>query len=62
MKILVRRSGIVSKQYTCYGCDDVCLYKGDAIEWEWQKFCSRACFLERLFANQYERLRFLGRI
>lgn len=52
----------MTKEYVCYGCDDVCVYTSNKIKYEWQKFCSRSCFLERWFANQYERLRFLGRI
>jgi len=32
------------------------VHTGKLIKYEWQKFCSRACFLERWFHNQNERI------
>jgi hypothetical protein len=42
--------------YACYGCGDVCVHAGKLIQYEWQKFCSRSCFLDRWFHNQNERI------
>jgi hypothetical protein len=32
--------------YECRYCDDVCIYNGKEL-WNWQEFCSKACFMER---------------